>query len=166
MRNKVVHYDPEFETFSYGEVSNPKRGALLKLKHGDILAFYFGSKVDAELGCYIFGYFEINKIYEWKSGNDDINEEIIRVCKNNAHIISSKSKKNLVIIKGSNRSKLLQKCVKFTQTNRKSNNPPYVTIKSFREKYGIREYVHRAVPIHIKEQVHINNFKDLLNIDF
>src|SRR5439155_14904008 len=36
-----IHLDPEFETFTYGDPTSPKR-SLRHLKPGDLLAFYCG----------------------------------------------------------------------------------------------------------------------------
>lgn len=148
-RKKIVHYDPEFETNTYGEPSNPKRGALLKLNRGDLLVFYLGgeynnNKTRKEMGCFIFGYFEVDRVFEWNK-NDYENNLIVKECFHNAHIRSSKSKNNLVIVKGSRRSKQLDKCIYFTEPNIDVLNPPYITKESFTKKYGIRKNVVRAM---------------------
>ena len=39
--SRKVHYDPEFETLSYGD-KGIKGKYLLKLEHGDLLVFYAG----------------------------------------------------------------------------------------------------------------------------
>jgi Nucleotide modification associated domain 3 len=39
--SRKVHYDPEFQTFSYGN-KGIKGKYLLKLEHGDLLVFYAG----------------------------------------------------------------------------------------------------------------------------
>src|SRR5207237_611073 len=43
MDKQSVHVDPEFESFTYGDPTPPKRG-LRRLDKGDILAFYCGLK--------------------------------------------------------------------------------------------------------------------------
>lgn len=169
-RNRIVHYDPEFETFTYGEPNNPKRGALLKLDKGDLLIFYLGGLLHldyfkTEMGCFIIGFFEVDKVYEWGKSKD-VNHEIIRICRNNAHMRSSKSKNNLVIVKGTKRSRLLNKCIYFTEPNRKTDNPPYFTKELFSKQYGIRKNVVRAVPQTITDERFIENIKKLLEIDF
>lgn len=40
-RDTPIHYDPEFETFTYGDPTAPKSG-LRRLKKGDLLVFYAG----------------------------------------------------------------------------------------------------------------------------
>lgn len=67
MSNQTVHVDPEFETFTYGDPTTPKR-SLRNLKTGDFLVFYCGlQEWDAESGwngdhrpaLYLAGYFEV-----------------------------------------------------------------------------------------------------------
>ncbi len=48
--NWSVHHDPEFETFTYGDPTPPKR-SLRRLKPGDFLVFYCGlQQWDSENG--------------------------------------------------------------------------------------------------------------------
>ncbi len=67
MAEQHVHVDPEWETFTYGDPTIPKR-SLRYLQPGDILAFYCGlQEWDAEGGwnkdhrpaLYLAGYFEV-----------------------------------------------------------------------------------------------------------
>jgi hypothetical protein len=63
-----VHLDPEFDTFTYGDPTPPKR-SLRKLETGDYLIFYCGLqewderdgwKHEQRPGLYIVGYFVID----------------------------------------------------------------------------------------------------------
>ncbi|MDY0082407.1 MAG: hypothetical protein RBR74_04435 [Ignavibacteriaceae bacterium] len=168
-KRRIAHYDPEFETYTYGEPNNPKRGALLKLTKGDLLIFYLGGELHLdkdkkEIGCFIFGYFEVDKVYEWNRTGTE-NKQMLRDCNQNAHIRSSKSRNNLVIVKGTQRSKLLEKCIYFTKPN-KDGTTPYITQESFTKKYSIRKNVVRATPQTIVEPNYIKNIKSLLNIKY
>src|SRR5438477_12455383 len=67
MAAQHVHVDPEFETFTYGDPTTPKR-SLRNLKPGDFLVFYCGlQEWDSECGwncdsrppLYLAGYFEV-----------------------------------------------------------------------------------------------------------
>src|SRR5438309_11390964 len=67
MAAQTVHVDPEWETFTYGDPTTPKR-SLRHLQAGDFLVFYCGlQKWDDETGCkydcrpalYLAGYFEV-----------------------------------------------------------------------------------------------------------
>ncbi|WP_135805949.1 Nmad3 family putative nucleotide modification protein [Halorussus marinus] len=46
----TLHYDPEFETYTYGEVGKKKRQSLRKLSNGDLLVFYSSLKPSNGLG--------------------------------------------------------------------------------------------------------------------
>ena len=67
MAAQTVHVDPEWETFTYGDPTPPKR-CLRHLNPGDLLVFYCGlQEWDAERGwngyrrpaLYLAGYFEV-----------------------------------------------------------------------------------------------------------
>ena len=67
MAAQTVHVDPEWETFTYGDPTPPKR-SLRKLRPGDFLVFYCGLQPwDADQGwdgsnrpaLYLAGYFEV-----------------------------------------------------------------------------------------------------------
>ncbi|MBM4158539.1 MAG: hypothetical protein FJ216_07145 [Ignavibacteria bacterium] len=162
IKDKKIHFDPEFETFTYGEVKNPKRSALLKLGKNDLLVFYMGGyfvNKSYEKQCFIFGFFEVDKVYDWTKKNE--RGKIIKECEKNAHIISSKTKDNLVIVKGTNRSRLLEKCIQITDKC-DIKGIPYLTKPEFYKNYDIREFIVRATPIWIKQEKKINNLQLLL----
>ena len=171
IHNKIVHLDPEFESYTYGEPNHPKRAALLKLNEGDILAFYLGGHIwnmepKINKNVYLFSYFIVKKVYDWD--NLTKNERLLlskTELKNNAHIISSKSKNNLVVVKGDpSRSKKLKKCICISEKNRDSNNPPYLTSRKIKKLIGIRDHITRAVPLWITRDKYLDNFKNLLGI--
>lgn len=68
--NTVCHNDPEFETFTYGDICDdvPRASALKKLKSGDILLFlaglecYIGSKRTGRYGFYLIGGLQIDSV--------------------------------------------------------------------------------------------------------
>lgn len=52
MAGACIHLDPEFETYTYGDPTSPKR-SLRRLKPGDFLVFYCGlQEWDSENCCY------------------------------------------------------------------------------------------------------------------
>lgn len=167
IRKKKIHLDPEFKTYTYGEPGRVKRASLLNLNKGDLLVFYLGGKTDVEpieIGCYIFAYFVVKNVYNWNEMTEKERRDAEKVCRENAHIRSSKSKDNLVIIKGSSDSKLLKKCIPISIENTKSKNPPYIASEEMKNFIGIRESIVRAVPIIISEDKYIQNLKYLLGI--
>jgi Nucleotide modification associated domain 3 len=63
--HQAMHVDPEFDTFTYGDPTTPKRG-LRRLTRGDLLVFYAGLELwpathtrASNPGLYIVGYFEV-----------------------------------------------------------------------------------------------------------
>lgn len=165
--DKKVHLDPEFETFTYGDPTKPKRRALLKLQKGDLLVFYMGGKAvetDGVEGCFIIGYFVADAVIDWNSLKDAEKTGLTDEFAANAHIISSKSKKDLVLVRGSTQSRMLQKCIPITKRNLEGANPPYFTSPEIQEKLGIRSFIVRAIPIWINDQVYLNNLAQLLGI--
>lgn len=164
--NKIIHLDPEFETFTYGDPARNKRNKLLQLEKGDLLIFYMGGRLQddsRELGCFIFACFVVDTIIDWNKLNEKEKSIVEIEFKNNAHIRSSKSKNNLVLIKGNKRSKMLSKCIKITEKNPNSNNPPYLTSLKHQNFLGLRANITRAIPILIEKNIYIKNIKKLLN---
>jgi len=123
-----VHYDPEFETFTYGEYvgkADPCTKNLLQLKPGDYLFFVTSLQfspgsyrrewwVKLEWAYYIIGYFEIEEIFNHK----DLNVAAVQhKLRNNAHIIAGDTRPDLVIWKGSERSAKLEYAVPISDKN-------------------------------------------------
>ncbi|MCB0728855.1 MAG: hypothetical protein KDD00_15430 [Ignavibacteriae bacterium] len=167
IRKKKVHLDPEFKTYTYGDPGRTKRSFLLNLNKGDLLVFYLGGETQeepVERGCYIFGYFVVKKVYDWNKLTNKEKKDAEKICKENAHIRSSKSKDNLVIVKGSPASKLLKKCIPISDENKKSKNPSYLASEEMKKFIGIRDAITRAVPIVIEDEQYVKNLKYLLGI--
>jgi hypothetical protein len=61
MENLPIHFDPEFQTFTYGDPNHPKR-KLGTLNKGDLLVFYAGLEgfdFVSQPALYLIGYFEV-----------------------------------------------------------------------------------------------------------
>lgn len=171
IRNKPVHLDPEFETFTYGDPARTKRAALLKLEPNDLLVFYLGgieiNKTSLqEKGVYLFGYFTVKNVHDWNVLDENERKRLSeKYLYNNAHVRSSKSQNNLVIVQGIiNKSKQLKHCIKISETNIKGNNPPYYASKKIKEVLNIRDSIVRSVPLWINSEPYLSNLKSLLNI--
>lgn len=118
MAAQTVHVDPEWETFTYGDPTPPKR-SLRHLRAGDFLAFYCGlQQWDSGRGwnghlrpaLYLAGYFEValagmagdftSKVRNTKFGN-------------NFHVrypsVFEQQKEDLVLVKGGASSRLFKK---------------------------------------------------------
>lgn len=118
MAEQHVHHDPEFETFTYGDPTTPKR-SLRYLRPGDFLAFYCGlQEWDAESGwngerrpsLYLAGYFEV--VLAGMAG--DFEQGVLTTeFGKNFHVryptVFKQQKDDLVLVKGGAGSRMLQK---------------------------------------------------------
>lgn len=120
MATQTVHVDPEFDTFTYGDPTTPKR-SLRHLKPGDFLVFYCGlQEWDSETGwnrehspsLYLAGYFEV-----LHAGLAlDLGEKLVRTeFAKNFHVrypsVYRRDRKNLVLVKGGPGSRLFRKAL-------------------------------------------------------
>jgi len=96
-RDLKVHYDPEFESFTYGDNPHLKEGRgrankLLGLKKFDILLFFVrlteikNGKPTSKAAPFFIGYFEVDQI-EPSVTITSISEDLLRTYGKNAHII-------------------------------------------------------------------------------
>ena len=115
MDKQSIHFDPEFETFTYGDPTPPKAG-LRHLQAGDLLVFYCGLRgwngCESPEGLYLMGYFEVQR-----SGIADEfrPDELRELFSRNAHVrvpeILADQKDRLVLVKGGPGSRLYKKAV-------------------------------------------------------
>ena len=118
MAVQTVHVDPEWETFTYGDPTPPKR-SLRHLQPGDFLVFYCGlQEWDAECewnghhrpGLYLAGYFEV--ALAGLAG--DFKRKVLRSeFGKNFHVrypwVFEQQKDDLVLVKGGPGSRLFSK---------------------------------------------------------
>jgi len=114
LADQSVHFDPEFATFTYGDPTPPKAG-LRRLERGDMLIFYCGLQGwDHHSGpaLYLMGYFEVLAAGKPDDFGDD---ETNRLFANNFHVRHKekfeRQRADLVLVKGSERSRVLKKAV-------------------------------------------------------
>jgi len=117
MKNCPIHFDPEFDSFTYGDPTRTKSG-LSKLQPGDFLVFYCGLQgydFDSEPALYLMGYFEVEfagKVDDFKGKNTE------RLFAKNFHVkhrkIFERQKDRLVLVKGNSNSRLLKKAKKIS----------------------------------------------------
>jgi hypothetical protein len=114
MATQSIHFDPEFVTFTYGDPTPPKAG-LRRLEKGDMLIFYCGLEgwgLKSEPALYLMGYFEVQSAGK----PDDFGvQETQRLFGNNFHVrhqrVFEQQKNELVLIRGSEFSRILKKAV-------------------------------------------------------
>lgn len=116
MAQQHVHVDPEFETFTYGDPTVPKR-SLQTLEQGDFLIFYCGLQAwdentgwnrEKPPGLYIVGYFEV----EIAGLATDFSNRILQSeFGKNFHVryrtVFEQQRETLVLVKGGTGSRLL-----------------------------------------------------------
>lgn len=166
--NRRVHMDPEFETFTYGDQDKIKRNSLLRLNRGDLLVFHLAGEWQGdpkEVCCHIFGYFVVNYVVDWNELTSAERKKYQSFLKKNAHIRSSKSKDNLVIVKGYRKSKLLKRCIPITVPNPRPRKNAFAVSEDMSRFLGIKEPIRLSVPVWIKGQKEIDNLKMLLGVD-
>ena len=145
-RNKIaisgVHDDPDWKTFTYGTDTAGAQSGLRNLEKGDILMFTCGLEgwdFPSPPAIYLIGYFVV-KI----AGT--VSEFSLRDIKtlfwSNAHVRGKWSKKDfkhwdgseLILIKGSPRSRLLKEAVALSITTRDSIGRPLKVISPKMQK--------------------------------
>ena len=118
-----IHVDPEFETFTYGDPTTPKR-SLQNLRRGDFLVFYCGlQKWDTEKGwdknhrpaLYLAVYFEV----ALAGRATEFSRKVLRSeFAKNFHVrhpsLFKSQKNDLVLVKGGSGSRLLRKAVQIS----------------------------------------------------
>jgi len=117
MRDCSIHFDPEFDSFTYGDPT-PTKSGLRRLSEGDFLVFYCGLQgydVTSEPSLYLIGYFVVELAGKVKDLTG-INTK--QVFANNFHVrykeVFEQQKDRLVLVKGNSNSRLLKKAVKIS----------------------------------------------------
>ncbi len=169
IENRIIHFDPEFETFTYGDPTS-KRKYLLKLRKDDILVFYSGlvpfENQRYRKALYIIGYFIVKKVVDFNKLTKEDIKKSYRLYHNNAHLKRSYNVKDLVIIVGSQKSKLLKKAILLSQAKYDIRGRPYEAVSRKMEmSLGISGSIQRSIPPRfIENSNNIKNLKHILNI--
>jgi hypothetical protein len=168
--NRVMHYDPEFNTFTYGDPTS-KRNYLLKLQKNDLLVFYAGltphNNNKYKNGLYIIGYFCVDRVIDFNNQTKEVLESCCAQYQENAHIKRRCGFKDLVIVTGAkNKSKLLLKAVLISEPKVNKNGITYHAVSKKIEKLlGISGSIQRSIPPRIiKNKNNIKNLKQLLKL--
>ena len=116
-RDRPVHLDPEFVTYTYGDPTRNKRGQLLRLNPGDILTFYSGLRPVGWRrggGLFIIGYFTVKEAFEVENPGA-LTQEELRCIGDNAHFKRLEPDPRLVVVKGDpGRSRLLERAARIS----------------------------------------------------
>ncbi len=168
IRNLKIHFDPEFETFTYGDVSPAKNKYLLKLEKNDLLVFYAGLtpyKNDKfEEALYIIGYFTVEDVIDFNGLNSIEKDELASKYPNNAHI-KTRDLENLVIVIGNSKSRLIDKAILISERRLNKIGRNYHAVSGQMERLlDIKGSIQRSIPPRIIEKKkNVNNLKHLIN---
>ncbi len=163
----IVHNDPEFKTFTYGEQDKSICKELNNLSKGDLLVFFAEGELQnnpSERGYFIIGYFIVKSVVEWDELDRIEQKQYKAKLKNNAHIRSSKPLKGLVIVVGLHKSKLLKKCIALTEY-KEDKDKDYAVAEDVRDFLGIGEKLTKTSPLWIKGDDYLRNLKMLLGLE-
>lgn len=146
MAGQTIHLDPEFETFTYGDPTIPKR-SLRNLNPGDFLIFYCGlQKWDSECGwdrtcrpsLYLAGFFEVALAgmaceFDRKTLKAEFG--------NNFHVryrsVFEQQKDDLVLVKGGPGSRLFRKaCCISEEGQDRAGKPLKVLSRKMQKVFG------------------------------
>lgn len=127
MASRSIHFDPEFRTYTYGDPTSPK--ALLRtLSRGDMMVLYCGLEgweVESEPALYIMGYFEIEVA---GLASQFSRTDLDQYFRENFHFrhpdVFKRQKHDLVLVKGTQKSRLLQHAVKMSTMGKDRNGKP------------------------------------------
>lgn len=159
MTKQTVHVDPEWETFTYGDPTPPKK-SLRKLKPGDLLVFYCGlQKWDADGGwdqdhrpaLYLAGYFEVALAGMASEFNPKV---LCSEFGQNFHVrypsVFKKQKSDLVLVKGAIGSRLFRKAHQISSEGKDRAGKPLKVLSPFMQKmfgnFGGHVSVQRSPP--------------------
>lgn len=136
-RLQPMHVDPEFESFTYGDPTPPKRG-LAKLQPGDLLVFYAGMEGWAHTirpALYLAGMFRVELA---GFASSFTSEQLRRKFRQNYHFrhraLFAEQRQWLVLIKGGQGSRLFQKAHLIGETVRRRNGTSWQLITPRMEK--------------------------------
>jgi len=170
IENRTIHFDPEFETFTYGDPTS-KRRYLLKLKKDDLLAFYAGltpfrNGVHKE-ALYIIGYFTVKKVIDFNQLSKIHVEKIYEICSKNAHLRRTYDTEDLVVVVGNkNKSALLDKAVLVSRTKLDKRGRLYQAVSpEMEELLGISGSIQRSIPPRfIRNENKVTNLRRILRM--
>lgn len=159
MADQHVHVDPEFETFTYGDPTAPKR-SLRKLMPGDFLVFYCGMqawdsvsgwKRDCRPALYLVGYFEVKLA---GMARDFDRSLLATEFGENFHVrypsVLEMQKDELVLVKGGPGSRLFRKAKQISAVGQDRTGKPLKVVSSAMQKvfgaFGGRTSIQRSPP--------------------
>jgi len=170
IKDRKLHFDPEFETFTYGDKGS-KAKWLLKLEQDDLLVFYAGltpyKHEKHEEALYIIAYFKVRKIVNFSGVSKEEKEVYSKKYINNAHIKRKNDLEDLVIVTGDKRrSRLLDKAILISEKRLNKIGRGYHALSyKMEEKLGISGSIQRSIPPRFIDVKNIDNLLKILKIE-
>ncbi|QDV56264.1 hypothetical protein [Rosistilla oblonga] len=154
-----IHLDPEFETFSYGDPTTPKR-SLRKLERGDYLIFYCGLQewneetgwhTDTSPALYLAGYFVVELA---GMAADFTKTTLKKEFGKNFHVryppVLEKQRDDLVLVKGGPGSRLMEKAHRISSVGKDRAGKPLKVLSPQMQKvfgtFGGKVSIQRSPP--------------------
>jgi Nucleotide modification associated domain 3 len=159
LAQQQVHVDPEFDSFTYGDPTRPKR-SLRKLRPSDLLVFYCGLQAwDATRGwdgdrrpaLYLVGFFDVTIA----GLAADFDKKLLRSqFGKNFHVryptVFDQQKDDLVLVKGGPGSRLYRKAYQISVEGRDRAGQPLKVLSPAMQKvfgtFGGRIAIQRSPP--------------------
>jgi len=167
IRNRLLHYDPEFTTFTYGDAT-PKREYLLRLKPNDMLVFYAGLSPfmndKQQSGLYIIGNFFIKEIVDFDKLPPRRAKECRQVYGGNAHLMANRTDRLVIAVGQPKASGLLNRAILVSESKPdKKGRPNLVVSRRMESVLGIRGSIQRSIPPRfITGKTHTDNLRKLI----
>jgi hypothetical protein len=168
VKDRKMHLDPEFQTFTYGDKGS-KAKWLKKLNPKDLIVFYAGltpyNNDSNPEALYIIGYFTVAEVIDFDMISRKKKEEYCKKCFNNAHIKRYNDLNGLVIVKGQvNKSKLLNNAFIISEPRLNKIGRKYHAVsKEMEDLIGIKGSIQRSIPPRIiEDSENLENLYELL----
>lgn len=153
MDNQSIHFDPEFETYTYGDPTRLK-SSLRRLDEGSLLVFYAGLEgwdFHCEPALYIVGYFQVAKAGLAASFG---HAELTELFGNNFHVrhraVLEDQRDRLVLVKGAAGSRMLRKAKRISSVGKNSSGGPLHRLSPEMQRvfgdFGGRTSIQRSPP--------------------
>ena len=157
-RRHAIHFDPEFETFTYGDPTQPKQ-SLRFLQQGDLLVFYAGLQpwspqlgFHGEAQLYIIGYFVVKCAGRIGDLFAAYTRKRIECDFANCHHVcpGAKYKEKLILVQGTKKSRFLKKASLLSEYAKDRNGTRIKVLRrGLKRHFGrlsARNYIQRSPP--------------------
>ncbi len=146
-----LHFDPEFDTPSYGDMPS-KKAYLKRLNHDDLLVFYAGltpyGHTGAKEGLYIIGYFTVDEVIDLSDLTPKERKARVTQLSNNAHFRRTGSDNEAIIVIGKReQSRLLDRAIPISSPRRAKDGRMYHAVsEEIEDRLGISGSIQRCMP--------------------